>query len=213
MTARATLIKLVHAGARKLFSDDDERRAWQRVRTCRSGCKAPCQNQAHCTGYASCSDMTDADMENLVAEWRRKKALDPPRAPRRAGRVPFNRSPYMSKIEALLADMGLSWQYAESIAYNVTGGKGKAPNSQPGLKRLEWVKRADHFRAIIAALHVEQEKRGYLARIDLSLEILGKGRDYIDNLVPEKQRGKWQRNRALLLRIIGQLDNELQGLD
>ncbi len=150
---RATLIKLVHAGARKLFNEDDLRRDWQRDRT----------------GHDSCSDMSNADLENLVAELRRKGAMAPRRPPKRAGRVPYNRSTYMEKIGAQLADMGLSWQYAESIAYRVTGGKGgraNSPNrqpgdavSKPGVKKLEWVQRPEHFRAIIAALAVEQKKR------------------------------------------------------
>lgn len=77
MTTRATLIKLLHAGARKLFSDDETRRAWQRMRTCRSGCKEPCRDLDSCTGHSSCTTMTFTDLENLVAELRRKKVLKP----------------------------------------------------------------------------------------------------------------------------------------
>lgn len=60
---RAKLIQLVHIGAAKLFpGDDDARRAWQAERT----------------GHASCTDMSDADLENLVAELRRKRVLASP---------------------------------------------------------------------------------------------------------------------------------------
>ena len=189
---RTTLIKLVHAGARKLFKEEDDRRLWQQNRT----------------GHSSCSGMSDADLENLVAELRRKGALAPRRSPRRAGRVPFNRSPYMEKIEAQLADMGLSWQYAESIAYKITGGKGNKPNSQPGVKRLEWVRKADHFRAIIAALDVEQEKRGNLAAIDELLKKLGKEPHHLDALLPDHMKEKWQRNRAWLKHLVEALHDE-----
>ncbi|MES9873127.1 MAG: regulatory protein GemA [Candidatus Sedimenticola sp. 6PFRAG7] len=190
--SRGKLIQLVHIGASKLFKDEDDRRGWQEQRT----------------GHRSCSDMSDADLENLVAELRRKGALDGNKAPRRAGRVPFNRSPYMDKIEAQLASMGLSWQYAESIAWRITGGKGEKPNSQPGVKRLEWVRNAEHLRAIIAALDVEQEKRGNLHRIDEQLKALGRDRTYLDTLIPEHMHDKWQRNRALLRHLVIRLDDE-----
>lgn len=82
--------------------------------------------------------------------------------PKHKGRRPatLDREPYLQKIEAQLTDMGLSWAYAESIAWRITGGKGQQPTSeQPGVKRLEWVREPKHFRAIITALAVEQRKR------------------------------------------------------
>lgn len=182
MRTRSTLIKLVHAGARKLFTDDDERRAWQKSKA----------------GYTSCSDMTDEQLDRLVGELRAKGALhDGP--PRRAGRRPFNRSPYMDKIEAQLASMGLSWQYAEAIAWRVTGGRGTLPGREPGAKRLEWVRNARDFKAIIAALEVEQKKRAKFQSITEMLKRLGLELDYVDTLVPERLRGvKWQRNLSAL---------------
>jgi phage gp16-like protein len=63
---RATLVKLVHVGARQLFgADQDARRDWQRQRT----------------GKASCADMTPAQLEVLVTELRRRGALQPRRRP------------------------------------------------------------------------------------------------------------------------------------
>lgn len=82
--------------------------------------------------------------------------------PKNRGRKPgtLEREPYLQKIGALLADMGLSWTYAESIAWRVTGGKGQQPTSeQPGVEKLEWVKQQRHFRAIVTALVKEQHKR------------------------------------------------------
>ncbi|MEJ1417002.1 MAG: phage protein GemA/Gp16 family protein [Candidatus Sedimenticola sp. (ex Thyasira tokunagai)] len=189
---RSTLIKLVHAGARNLFKEEDDRRLWQENRT----------------GHSSCSNMSDADLENLVVELRHKGALEPRRTPRRAGRVPFNRSPYMTKIEAQLADMQLSWQYAESIAWRITGGKGKKPNSEPGVKRLEWVCKAEHFRAIIAALEVEQTKRGLFAQVTELLKLLGKDHTHVELMVPDHMSGKWQRNRVWLGQIVEVLTTE-----
>ncbi|MEE9357346.1 phage protein GemA/Gp16 family protein [Candidatus Vondammii sp. HM_W22] len=189
---RNTLIKLVHVGARKLFNNEDARREWQ---------------FAH-TGHTSCKAMSNADMERLVTELRRKQALEPRRPPKRAGRVPFNRSNYMNKIEAQLASMGLSWQYAERIAYQVTGGNGNKPNTSPGIKRLEWVRKAEHFRAIIAALDVEQKKRGLLASVEELLKQLGKEMTYVETIVPEHMSGKWNRNRAWLRHIVEALKSE-----
>ena len=62
--------------------------------------------------------------------------------------------------------MGLSWAYAESIAWRQTGGKGERPNRQPGVKRLEWLKTDAQFRALIAALTREQQKRRQRAQRD-----------------------------------------------
>lgn len=82
--SRATLIKLVHTGARHLFgADEDARKDWQQNRT----------------GHRSCADMAIADLDNLVAELRRKKALKPAKTPPKARRTPAD------KIRALWIDM------------------------------------------------------------------------------------------------------------
>jgi phage gp16-like protein len=140
---RATLIKLVHAGARKLFRDDDLRRDWQRERT----------------GHESCRDMSDADLENLVAELRRKGALDPlgasRRPPRRAGKrpnTPAPRQPLIRKIEALLADKArrqgstVPWSYADAIASRVCG-----------VERVQWCT-PKQLGQIVAALSADQRR-------------------------------------------------------
>lgn len=182
MKPRNTLIKLVHAGARVAFADEAARRAWQKAKT----------------GKESCRDMTDQQLDALVGELRRKGALhDAP--PRKAGRVPFNPSPYMDKIEALLADMGLSWQYAEAIAWRQTGGRGTRPGSQPGVKRLEWVRNAKDFRALIAALETEQSKRHLMQYISEYLRELGLDIAAVDPWVRPAMRGeKWQRHLPTL---------------
>lgn len=65
MNNRKKLIQLVHIGAAKLFPDDDARRAWQQART----------------GHASCKDMTDVQLENLVKELKRKRVITKGRTP------------------------------------------------------------------------------------------------------------------------------------
>ncbi len=105
---RATLIKLVHTGARVLFSDEESRRAWQEDRT----------------GHRSCSKMTDADLQNLVDELRRKEALRPSVRKPRASK---GREGLIGKIEAQLADKAriqcavVPWSYADAIAKKVCG--------------------------------------------------------------------------------------------
>lgn len=183
MITRPKLIQLVHVGAHKLFGKNEEaRRAWQQAKT----------------GHDSCSRMHINQLEDLVADLRRQGALDK-RPPRRAGRKPFNRSLYMDKIEAQLAEMGLSWQYAESIAWRITGGRGIKPESRPGVKRLEWVRDPAHFKGVIAALDAEQRKRGIMASINQMLPQLGMSFTDVDALVRPGLRGtKWQRHLPTL---------------
>lgn len=191
MANRKQLIQLIHIGAAKLFKDEDQRRDWQ---------------EQH-TGKRSCSKMTDAELKHLVKLLRDAKAIQPPK---RAGRVPFNRSPYMSKIEALLTDMGLSWQYAETIAWHVTGGKGEASTGRPGLERLEWVHKRQHFEAIIAALSNEQKKRHLLDVINHHLDAMNLDESYVDSLVKGRTNAsKWKRSIPLLNAIADNLTEKL----
>ena len=117
-------------------------------------------------GVDSAKDLDDLGRKRVLEHFRSLGWI--PRPPRRRGRRPntFEREPYLHKVEALLADMGLSWAYAESIAWRQTGGKGERPNRQPGVKRLEWLKTDAQFRALIAALTREQQKRRQRAQRD-----------------------------------------------
>jgi hypothetical protein len=106
--------------------------------------------------------------------------------------------------------MGLSWAYADGIARNITGGKGAPERGQdPGVERLAWVRQPRHWVGIIAALHVEQEKRGLLAQVDELLLRLGRSRADVDVMVPADFRGRWQRSRAWLRRIIDRLSDQV----
>ncbi|AUZ85806.1 regulatory protein GemA [Methylophaga nitratireducenticrescens] len=183
MTNRAKLIQLVHIGTSKLFNDDVERRDWQQ----RSG------------GHRSCKDMSDQQLQHCVDLLKQAKVLNT-KPPKRAGRVPFNPSPYMAKIEAMLTEMELSWQYAEAIAWRQTGGKGDKPHNRPGVQRLEWLKGSKHFESLIAALEKEQYKRRYLKAIELNLELLGLNESYCIDLLKQNNSytSKWKRNLGLL---------------
>ncbi len=115
----------------------------------------------------------------------------------------LNRVAYLQKIEAQLADMKLPWSYAEKIAYNITGGKGEH-QEQPGIKKLDWIKKAKHFDAIIAALYNEQQKRGLLATIEELLKQQGKDKSYVDEMAKRKN---WQRHIPSLKTIVDHLAN------
>lgn len=165
---------------RHLGLDDEERRALQ----------------LHVTGKASSKDMTPRDAGIFIRHLSGRAGRRA--VPKRAGRIPNNfdsGEPQLAKIEALLADMQLSWQYAEAIAWRITGGHGKAPNSQPGVKRLEWVTRPRDLQAIIAALHVEQEKRANVAAIELELQRLNRSEEWLHSKMPSNWQFKWRRNR------------------
>lgn len=104
------------------------------------------------------------------------------------------------KIEAQLADMGLSWAYADAIA-----------KRQCGIPRVAWVRKEDQLRAIIAALDVEQEKRWRNAFIDDALPQLGIGEKKFAELTAKFPKN-WRRNRRYLKGVCEYLDAQLKML-
>ncbi len=189
MSNRQKFIQLIHIGAGRLFKDEDSRRDWQ---------------EQH-TGKRSCSKMTDKELQYLVKLLRDAKAIKPPK---RAGRVPANidRNGYMRKIEAMLADMDLSWEYAETIAWHMTGGSGQAGTGRPGVERLEWVHKREHFEAIIAALYKEQKKRRLLQTVEHLLDAMNLNETYVEQLIAGRPNaGNWRRNVPLLSAIADHL--------
>lgn len=163
------------------------------------------QLQLQVTGKSSVTAMSPLDAGRLIQHLRERLPRRP--APKRAGRVPNNidRQPMLAKIEAQLADMGLSWQYAEGIAWRITGGKGEQPFSKPGVQRMEWA-RPDDLRKVIAALHVEQDKRSWLAHVEKELHRLGRDHAWLEERIPEQWRGKWQRSVKRLEAIYSMLE-------
>lgn len=178
---------LIHTGCKTLgMSEDDRREMYWSV-----------------AGVRSFNDL-DRRGRARVIEHLRRRGFEP-LAPPRAGRKPnnFERMPqYVTKVEALLSDMGLSWQYAESIAWRISGGRGRR-QERPGTEKLEWFRGNDNWRALIAALHVEQEKRGLLASLD---ELLREHKMSRAALAQQfALRAGWERNRAVLRRLIKSL--------
>jgi len=120
---RATLIKLVHAGARHAFNDEDARKQWQESRT----------------GQRSCKDMSDAQLENLVAELRRKKALKPLQR-----KAPTAKKTPADKIRALWIDMHTSGLINDGTEKAL----GKYLHRMTGRYKAEWIPLPDAMRVI-----------------------------------------------------------------
>lgn len=180
--ARSTLSK-IHVARQQLNLDDDAYRGLL----------------ARVAGVRSAKDLTDHQAGAVLREFERLGFK--PRAPRNAGK-PRNFStaramPAMiTKVEALLADMGLAWAYADGIA-----------DQMFGIKKCAWVREPGQLKAIIAALAVEQEKRRLLARFNRLIEQLGSGplAQQWQATVADLPDG-WQRSRRRLRGLIEQLE-------
>jgi phage gp16-like protein len=154
---------------------------------------------ARVAGVESSTALNDRQAGAVLREFERLGFQ--PRAPRNAGKPrnfsASNAMPRMiTKVEALLADMGLAWAYADSIA-----------DKMFGIKKCAWVRQPRQLKAIIAALHVEQEKRTLLARFELLIAELGSGplATKWQATVAELPDG-WQRSRRKLRALIEELE-------
>lgn len=101
MNAKKILMAKVHIGKKDLGLDDDTYRdvLWR------------------VTGKRSCSDMTIAQLKEVVKDMESNGFK--PKAAKKHGKKPdviTRRKNLMSKIEAILADMGLHWNYAHGMA-------------------------------------------------------------------------------------------------
>jgi phage gp16-like protein len=93
-------------------------------------------------------------------------------------------------IEALLAEMSLPWSYADSIA-----------RRQFGIDRVAWLNQPKQFKAVLAALHVEQEKRTLLSKVEALLKQLAEhDPNWQANL--ETLPKNWRRHRPTLKELL-----------
>lgn len=152
---RAQLAAIHVAKAQLLMEDDAYRALVERV----SG--------EFGRAVSSAAHMDEAGRKRLLDELRRLGATAPERKAR-PGVYPgkphnFDTMPEMiTKIEAQLADMKLSWAYADAIAKRMHG-----------VARVAWCRKEAQLRDIIAALHTEQIKRNIGGAIDRALAALG----------------------------------------
>ena len=152
---RAQLAAIHVAKAQLLMEDDAYRALVERV----SG--------EFGRAVSSAAHMDEAGRKRLLDELRRLGATAPARKAR-PGVYPgkphnFDTMPEMiTKIEAQLADMKLSWAYADAIAKRMHG-----------VAKVAWCRKEAQLRDIIAALHTEQIKRDNGSYIDRALATLG----------------------------------------
>ena len=107
----------------------------------------------------------------------------------------------ITKIEALLADMKLPWSYADAIAKRMFG-----------IERCAWLKKPQHYKALIAALHVEQKKQDLNAELEGLLDTLGYHGSERASVLEELPKG-WSRSVPTLEAIIGALRAEQREKD
>lgn len=145
------------------------------------------------TGLRSAGQL---DARGRAAVLRELRRLGAPRAyPGRPHNFASRGMPEMiTKVEAQLADMGLSWAYADAIAQRMFG-----------IARVAWLRQEKQLRALIAALHVEQGKRQVLASVEGLMQRLDVREAVLPNLVAGFHAG-WRRDRRILARLHEALD-------
>lgn len=179
-SARKRAIAAIHVARQQLGLDDDLYRELLWRVSAQHG--KPCRSSA---------DMTTAQRRAVLTEMRRLGATRHPRRPHNAD---SRAMPEMvTKIEALLTDMKLPWAYADAIA-----------KRQWGVERMAWVRDGKRLRAIIAALHVEQEKRQLAAAVDTHIKRLGWPPERMVGLV-KSLRPNWRRHRPSLRLVLDYL--------
>lgn len=154
---RKKVIAAVHIARQQLGMDDDTYRALVR--------RVSADHGAEVASSAKCSDR---QLCAVLDEMRRKGAQAP--GAKKPGHYPGKPHNFyggampemVTKIEAQLADMGLPWEYADAIA-----------KQQWKVERIAWLRDPEKLRAIVAALHTEQRKRGFNEFIDRTVKELG----------------------------------------
>lgn len=165
----------IHCAKRDLGMDDDSYRALlQRL-----------------AGVRSARDLSPRAAGRVLDEFRRLGWVD-----KRQGRgQPHNFSTLpnrVRKIQAQLADMGLSWSYADGIARQMYQ-----------IQRVAWLRRPDQLDAVIAALHREQVKR-LAEQVHERMADLGV---CPADLVPGSLPDNWDRNLRLLRMVSLAMDS------
>lgn len=130
-TAKMAMMAKVHIAKKQLNLDDDTYRdVLERV-----------------TGKRSCKKMLIGELEAVIKEMETYGFVA--KAAPKHGRKPSvvgKRQPLMDKIEAMLADMGLHWNYAHGMA-----------ESMFGIKRLQWLNDSQLYK-LTQALSVHQQR-------------------------------------------------------
>lgn len=130
--AKMAMMAKVHIAKKQLNLDDDTYRdvLWR------------------VTGKRSCKDMILSELEAVIKDME-SKGFAPKAAPKHGKKpnVAKKRVLILGKIEAMLADMGLHWNYAHGMA-----------DSMFGIKRLEFLSDAQLYK-LTQALSVYQRRQ------------------------------------------------------
>jgi phage gp16-like protein len=142
----------------------------------------------------SAKDLSPSQLSAVLDEFKRLGGLKPsPKTKGKPANFNSNAMPEMiTKVEALLADMKLPWSYADSMA-----------KRQFGIERVAWCRTQDQLRSIIAALHVEQEKRQLLGDIEATCKRVGMDLDQLEARYGLGKIKGWRRNRKAL-KVVGE---------
>ncbi|MDP3816213.1 gp16 family protein [Pseudomonas sp.] len=176
--AKATLSK-IHIAKQQLGMEDDIYRGLL----------------ARVAGVRSSKELNDRQAGAVLREFERL-GFKPKPSTKAAGKPKnFDQMPArITKIEALLADMRLPWAYADALARQMFN-----------VDRVAWLKAPKQLDALIAALHVEQEKRALLTDVERLCSRLGvEGPERLDGL--EQLPEGWQRQRPILKALIEALN-------
>lgn len=191
---RKSRIAAIHVCKQQLRMDDDAyRELLARV------------SRQHGLERRSAAELTQTQAGAVLAEMRRLGA-ERPTEPRPGGRsrpAHYPGTPHsdrempaeISKIEAQLADMGLPWAYADAMAKRMHG-----------IERVAWCSKPNQLIAILAALHVEQEKRQLLDGIRYACKEAGTS---VVGLAMRLKLSKgWERRRSTLRAVRDYLISE-----
>lgn len=130
-TAKMAMMAKIHIAKKELGLDDDTYRdVLERV-----------------TGKRSCKKMLIGELEAVIKDME-SRGFTPKAAPKHGKKPPVvgKRQPLMDKIEAMLADMGLHWNYAHGMA-----------DSMFQIKRLQFLSDNQLYK-VTQALSVHQRR-------------------------------------------------------
>lgn len=181
MSLPRAMLSKIHIARQELMLDDERYRS----------------ELARIAGVRSAKELTERQAEAVLKEFQRMGWMPRP-SKRNAGRPHNFAAPAMpemiTKIGALLADMQLPWSYADAIAKQMFG-----------IQRCGWVRKPGQLKGIIAALHVEQEKRAMLVSINDLLDQLGEEGARRRKALEQLPEG-WDRQRPNLRRVLEELN-------
>lgn len=151
---------------------------------------------ARIAGVRSSKELKDHQVGAVLREFERLGFKPKPSTRAKGKPKNFDQMPArITKIEALLADMRLPWAYADALARQMFK-----------VEFVAWLKAPKQLDALIAALHVEQEKRGLLSNVEELCKELGvSDPERISGLeaLPEG----WKRQRPILKTLVDTLNN------